>query len=133
MSLVLDASLTLSWFFKDERTPGADAVQGVRLQSAPHKLAEILPQNLDQRQFELLAPFDRAGKNGGLLQFYPHIETDQHHDDGHKERDAPAPHQKGVPDLGRGGAKSEDYRQPQEEAVRQEEAERRPELRPHRR
>ncbi len=26
MSLVLDASLTLSWFFKDERTPGADAV-----------------------------------------------------------------------------------------------------------
>ena len=24
--LVLDASLTLSWFFKDERTPGADAV-----------------------------------------------------------------------------------------------------------
>ena len=31
MSLALDASLTLSWFFKDERTPGADAVQGVRL------------------------------------------------------------------------------------------------------
>lgn len=26
MSLVLDASLTLSWFFKDERTPGTDAV-----------------------------------------------------------------------------------------------------------
>ena len=26
MSLVLDASLTLAWFFKDERTPGADAV-----------------------------------------------------------------------------------------------------------
>jgi predicted nucleic acid-binding protein len=26
VSLVLDASLTLSWFFKDERTPGADAV-----------------------------------------------------------------------------------------------------------
>ena len=26
MSLVLDASLTLSWFFKDERTPRADAV-----------------------------------------------------------------------------------------------------------
>ena len=26
MSLVLDASLTLSWFFKDERTPGADAI-----------------------------------------------------------------------------------------------------------
>ncbi len=24
--LVLDASLTLAWFFKDERTPGADAV-----------------------------------------------------------------------------------------------------------
>jgi predicted nucleic acid-binding protein len=24
--LVLDASLTLSWFFKDERTPGTDAV-----------------------------------------------------------------------------------------------------------
>ena len=26
MSLVLDASLTLAWFFKDERTPGTDAV-----------------------------------------------------------------------------------------------------------
>ena len=26
MSLVLDASLTLAWFFKDERTPAADAV-----------------------------------------------------------------------------------------------------------
>jgi predicted nucleic acid-binding protein len=26
VSLVLDASLTLSWFFKDERTPGTDAV-----------------------------------------------------------------------------------------------------------
>lgn len=26
MSLVLDASLTLSWFFKDERTRGADAI-----------------------------------------------------------------------------------------------------------
>jgi predicted nucleic acid-binding protein len=26
VNLVLDASLTLSWFFKDERTPGTDAV-----------------------------------------------------------------------------------------------------------
>jgi predicted nucleic acid-binding protein len=26
VSLILDASLTLSWFFKDERTPAADAV-----------------------------------------------------------------------------------------------------------
>ena len=26
MSLVLDASVTLSWFFKDEQTPGTDAV-----------------------------------------------------------------------------------------------------------
>lgn len=26
MTLVLDASLTLSWYFKDERTPAADAV-----------------------------------------------------------------------------------------------------------
>ena len=69
----------------------------------------------------------------GFLELHAHPQAQQHHDHGGDERDAPAPDQERVVTHGvmPGGAELHDDGQDQEEAVGQDEAERRTQLGPH--
>ena len=82
MSLVLDASLTLSWYFEDERTPAIDAVLDQVVASGAHvpSLWRIEVANGFQmaiRRKRIDRDFrDRAIRHLGLLPIVVDLETD---------------------------------------------------------